>query len=680
MISGRFRRNTVFGTLLRLALALALAVGLTAAIGLASVKAIQDDISDFRQSVTPAIDGSGQLQTALTLAQSDFRGYLLTEDPDIRQAYEQQRQRVEQLQDDLASRPDLVVNDLTLQSFSRQSDRWFEITTTLMSRPQSVQEQDLTVAVRAYDETMLDYDRLREDILEVRDAKRAEYQTVMTVGQVAIVVVGLLSIAAIWGFTRVLGHRLQEPLSALGEVVSRHQRGDTDVRARVDRGTEEVQAISAAFNRLAEASDVADRHIRQDIQMARIVSVVSNILASSVTDAKHWDNACSEMGRQMGVDGVVIIADSEKPRMTPLGHWGRDGRSSTEVFPDGITDDATLAGLAGRGLIGAASPEEIRTQLGQEAATILERHAVRACALAVLSDGERVVGVLCVVSHRARVWQDHEVSTLRQVGANTTQFLVQREVIGRLRELDQQKSDFMATTSHELRTPLTSISGYLEMLEDGDLGELSQRQRSAVAVLSRNVARLRGLIEDLLILNRLDSGKSRAATEEVDLHRSIVEMIQSLDPIAAKNGVELIGLDASPVDIDIPAPDRHPGTCYVTGDRSQIERALTNVVGNAVKFTSAHGRVTVGLTAVASHAEFVCQDSGIGIPDKDMKSLFTRFFRASNAIERQVQGSGLGLAIVLAIVEGHHGTMQVNSVEGEGTRVTIRLPLANRGD
>ncbi|MGI8949933.1 MAG: ATP-binding protein [Ornithinimicrobium sp.] len=230
--------------------------------------------------------------------------------------------------------------------------------------------------------------------------------------------------------------------------------------------------------------------------------------------------------------------------------------------------------------------------------------------------------------------------------------LGERELVAGLRDLDRQKSDFVATASHELRTPLTSISGYLEMLEDGDLGELSSRQHSAVAVLSRNVGRLRGLIEDLLILNRLDSGKGRAVHEEVNLPRSAVEVIPSLDPIAAKKGVELIGPGPCPPQLGQAEADQRGEALCVIGDRDQLERALTNVVGNAVKFTPAGRRVTISLGGDAARVEFVCEDSGIGIPETDMESLFTRFFRASNAVEQQVQGSGLGLSIVLAIVEG----------------------------
>ncbi len=290
---------------------------------------------------------------------------------------------------------------------------------------------------------------------------------------------------------------------------------------------------------------------------------------------------------------------------------------------------------------------------------------MQAWILVVLAETDRVVGVLSLASYRPRRWEEHEVAAIQQVAKTATVLLAERELVAGLRDLDRQKSESMGTTSHELRPPLTSISGYLEMLEDGDLGELSGAQNNAVGVLSRNTSRLRGLIEDLLILNRLDSGKGRAINEQVDLHRSTLEVLQSLEPVAAKNGVHL----------EYTGPwGEVAQDLLVLGDRDQIERALTNVVGNAVKFTPAGHRVTVGLEGDAERVEVVCQDRGIGIPEGDMKSLFTRFFRASNAIEQQVQGSGLGLPIVQAIVEGHQGTVDVSSVQDEGTRVMISLP------
>lgn len=658
--------NTVTGMLVRLALILAVVLGLTVLIGVGSVRAIQTQIADFRENVTPVVDGSSQLQTALTIAQSDFRGFLLTQDPALQEDYAAQHMQARQLNQELGARPD-VVDPQQLQAVQEQTEEWFELTSTLLQRPDAVQPQDIMMTSRAYDQILADYDQLRAGILQVRDARRAEYTRVIDIGQVAVVLAGLFGIGTVLLTTRQVRGRIAGPLAALGDVVREHQRGAVEVRAGTDAGTEEVREVAAAFNRLAESSELANQHLLRDMETARLTGAVSSILASSVGEETGWDQACSELGRSLHLDGVVIVANSSEPPMRALGHWNLLGQSGAEAFPDGIVDDSSLDGLDSRLLILAETPEEILERFPPEAARVAQQHGVQAWVLATLAESDRIVGVLSLVSHRPRRWADQEVAMIERVALDVTQFLVERELVAGLRDLDRHKSDFVATTSHELRTPLTSISGYLEMLEEGDLGELSSPQRRAVTVLSRNVSRLRGLIEDLLILNRFDSIKGRATSEVVDLHRSTLEVLQSLEPLATKKGVRLEYLQS---------PGSGPQGSQVIGDRDQIERALTNVVGNAVKFTHAGQGVTVCLGGDASEVELVCQDCGIGIPEDDMEDLFTRFFRASNAIEQQVQGSGLGLPIVLAIVKGHQGTLDVSSVEGEGTRVAIRLPRA----
>ncbi|MGB3829711.1 MAG: ATP-binding protein, partial [Ornithinimicrobium sp.] len=682
--------------------------GLTVAIGLASVDAIEDQITEFRQNVTPAVDGAGQLRTSLTLAQSNFRGYALTGQPLLLEDYEAQRALVEQLEADLAARPE-VVDPVRIEAVIQQTQEWFELTTPLVSRTEDVTPQDLVATRQAYDEIVTDYDLLYTQILETRGVLREEYRQVINVGKGAILVAGLLGVATVLLSTRRVGTRLAAPLSELGDVVARHQRGDTAVRARVGKGSEEVQSVSAAFNSLADATELAERHTQEDMELARMVGAVSNILTASVTDESHWDEACSELGRSLGLDCVAIVAHQEVPATTSLGHWGCDRHGEAENLAAGFAAAVEPGETTGPGLLLAETPEEVERRFPSLAAEIMRQHGAQAGALAVLCESDRVIGALFLLSVQPRIWQEREVAAIKDVAITCTQFLEQREVVERLRELDRQKSDFMATTSHELRTPLTSISGYLEVLEDGDLGELTTPQRRALGVLGRNVNRLRALIEDLLILNQLDSGKGGAARERVDLRRSIVEVIQNLDPIAAKKGIALIGprpeltgdnttsddttTDDTTTDdttsddttTDDPTSDDSAGACradefHVLGDRDQLERALTNVVSNAVKFTPTGKQVTVGVRLQDSRVEVVCEDSGIGIPTEELKDLFVRFFRASNAVREQVQGSGLGLPIVLAIVEGHRGTVDVSSREGRGTRVTINLPAADAED
>jgi len=266
---------------------------------------------------------------------------------------------------------------------------------------------------------------------------------------------------------------------------------------------------------------------------------------------------------------------------------------------------------------------------------------------------------------------------VQQVAAFAARVLVQaeheanqRDHVARLERLDRQKTDFLSTVSHELRTPLTSISGYLELLQDGDAGDLTGGQRSMLDVIERNSTRLRGLIEDLLVLNRIESGGLHVDRHDVCLGELVQHTAEELAPLARRGGV------------DVEVRDCGRGV-VVAGDAGHLHRAIVNVLSNAIKFTPAGGRVELSVQVVPTGADgegprvrVCCRDSGIGIPEADLPQLFSRFYRAGNAASAAIPGTGLGLAIVKTIVEDHGGYLDLSSVEGEGTVVVIELPLA----
>jgi two-component system, OmpR family, sensor kinase len=240
-------------------------------------------------------------------------------------------------------------------------------------------------------------------------------------------------------------------------------------------------------------------------------------------------------------------------------------------------------------------------------------------------------------------------------------------VVDRLRELDQQKSDFVSTVSHELRTPLTSIIGYLEMLHDGDAGELTEDQLDLLVVGQRNADRLLALIEDMLTLSRIESGLLHRTERPVDLGGLTTDVTTELLP-------RLTGRDLTlEVHVDTPLPD-------VLGDRDQLERVLFNLVGNALKFTPDGGHVEVRVTADVDAVELSVSDTGIGVPEDELGRLFDRFYRASTATRSAIPGTGLGLAITRLLVEGHGGELSARSVLGDGTTFTVRLPAGADAD
>jgi signal transduction histidine kinase len=288
--------------------------------------------------------------------------------------------------------------------------------------------------------------------------------------------------------------------------------------------------------------------------------------------------------------------------------------------------------------------------------------------------GSQLMGWLAVHSTRPRNWTGNDVAIVRALARTVGVALLQAqtyqqelEIVHRLRELDQVKSDFVSSVSHELRTPLTSIIGYLEMLVEGDGGPLNDNQLQLAEVVERNSRRLLALIEDLLTLSRIESGSTRPETAPVDLAAVVADVHRAVLPI----------LGARELDVVVEVAD---DLGSVLGDAGQLERVLFNLVTNAVKFTPEGGRVSIVGAATEGVARLSVSDSGIGIPEDEQAQLFTRFFRASSARDNAIQGTGLGLVIVKSIVENHGGSISVASVVDVGTTVTVELPLLTADD
>jgi len=287
-------------------------------------------------------------------------------------------------------------------------------------------------------------------------------------------------------------------------------------------------------------------------------------------------------------------------------------------------------------------------------------------AVPLAGDHECPPGLICLVRRNSPGWTPEERRLLAALGREIDHaarrqrlHLRQARLISQLRVLDERKDAFVSTVTHELRTPLTSILGYTEMLADGDGGELSPPQRRGVTAILRNAERLRDTVANLLLLDRAASRVS-STVAPVELAAVAAAVAAETTPVARAKSLTM-SMDVAPV--------------RVSGDARQLERALRNLVENAIKFTAGGGRVTCRVGRYGDQARLVVSDSGIGIPADDLPGLFTPFHRAANAMDQAVQGSGLGLAIVHNIVSEHGGTVTVRSVLGEGSTVTVMLPV-----
>jgi signal transduction histidine kinase len=228
------------------------------------------------------------------------------------------------------------------------------------------------------------------------------------------------------------------------------------------------------------------------------------------------------------------------------------------------------------------------------------------------------------------------------------------------RELDRLRDSFVAAVSHELRTPLTSISGFLEMLRDEE-ASLGESGRMYLDVIRRSTDRLQRLVEDLLLVAQIEAHRLELVLSNVGLDDVAASAVEAARPSATEREVDLrLELDGGPT---------------VRADADRLAQVLDNLISNAVKFTDAGGAVTVSVVKNGAFARIAVTDTGVGIPIDEQGQLFSSFFRASTATRQAIPGTGLGLVIVRAIVEQHGGTVDLESREGNGTTVTVTLPI-----
>jgi len=252
------------------------------------------------------------------------------------------------------------------------------------------------------------------------------------------------------------------------------------------------------------------------------------------------------------------------------------------------------------------------------------------------------------------------------------------------RELDRMKSDFVAIVSHELRTPLASIKMFISNLIDGVEGEITEGQHDTLSRVTKNVDRLSRLINDLLDLSKLEAGKMKMQPAAIDLREAIEAIVHVFTPAAEEKGISL----------QVDAPERLP---VLWADPDRLDQVLTNLVGNALKFTPENGQITIGVSRRAAdpahqfatgghaspissegHLRISVTDTGEGIPSDDVDRVFDKFYQTDHSMTRKTGGTGLGLPICKEIITKHGGRIWAESEPGKGATFTFEIPIDSR--
>jgi signal transduction histidine kinase len=463
-------------------------------------------------------------------------------------------------------------------------------------------------------------------------------------------------------------------LDSPSEVKAVEHAGVRDCIAKPPAAKELIHRATALINLVSRRTEA--RHEAETLRER--LRQVSAALRGTNDPQQIADFVVTGFGETFGADRVCLATfeDDRVPLITA--QWHRRGLDPLPGTLFAAAEDARPAAdllwsraepltANGASVQGGTDDAELPAQLA----------ALNASAYVAvpMGDGSSSLGIIWIaLLDSPREWSRAELGLIQHVAGNAAHGLIQshlitsqQQVVKQLRELDKAKTDFLATVNHELRTPLTSIMAYLDMIQENTTDPVSTDVHQMLDIVVRNTERLRLLIEDMLSVSRHGHELSPLQLTPVRLARTLKIVTAALTPLAKLQNVSIV---LAPVaeDLDILA------------DEVQLQQVFTNLVSNAIKFTPGGGRIDVGCVfetdaGGTGRAAVTVADTGMGISDDELAHIFTRFYRASNAMSGAVPGTGLGLAITQDIVDRHGGSIDVASQLGQGTTVTVKLPL-----
>lgn len=228
-----------------------------------------------------------------------------------------------------------------------------------------------------------------------------------------------------------------------------------------------------------------------------------------------------------------------------------------------------------------------------------------------------------------------------------------------LSQLEDSRRSFVANVSHEFKTPMTTIGGFINGILDGTIPP--EKQDYYLNIVSSEINRLSKMVNTMLNISKIETGNISLTIEQFDISTKIVTTFLGFEQLISDKKIEITGLD------DLTPAQTH-------GDSAMIDQAIYNLVDNAVKFTQESGKIDVRTTTDKNFVYFAITNSGKGIPEKDLRKVFERFYKVDRSRSTDVKSTGLGLYLIKSIIELHGGTITVESEVDNFTRFTVKLP------
>ena len=406
---------------------------------------------------------------------------------------------------------------------------------------------------------------------------------------------------------------------------------------------------------VAEAEARAEREaaINRIAQRARASLDPDEILRGTV----------DELGRVLGVSRVLVSVGSSEDDLAVSHEWDAPG-----IHPVGVgrrrLPVAQLAARVGRTVVVTDVRRDRRFAQPREQAD-LSPDVVAVAATPVRVAGQLAGALSFSQVGRARDWTAEDVRLIEAVAlelraaiTSAEAFERQRSAVAELERLNRAKSDFVSIVSHEFRTPLTGIQGFSEMMASEDLS--LEEMREYAGDINKDARRLNRMINEMLDLDKMESGRMQLHREPVELSGIVTDVVERFRPSAADH----------PISLQL---DDEVGMLW--GDRDRLTQVLTNLLSNAVKYSPAGGAIVVTTRREGESAHLIVRDHGMGIPPESLETIFERYSRVESRATRHIQGTGLGLPIVRQIVQLHGGTVWAESTMGAGSVFHVTLPL-----
>jgi len=424
--------------------------------------------------------------------------------------------------------------------------------------------------------------------------------------------------------------------------------------------------------------DITDRkraedQIKRRLKFEKTISDISSRFVGVSKIDNSINASLADMGKLSGAGrAYLFLLNKDGATMDNTHEWCAEGVSPQidnlknlpcEMFPWWM--DKLLKGET----IHIMDVSRLPTEAKAEKKT-LEAQDIKSLLVLPLHVGRKLAGFIGFDNVRETgEWSDDDLALLRTsseiIGSAIKRTLAEELIskqIGELKKLDKMKSEFLSVVSHELKAPLTPIQGYIDLLKSGEYGGLNYEQNKALDICMESSKRLKSMIDNLVEITRLESGNVKLSTEKMNLTTLTESVLDEFKPTADEKNIRI-------------TYNKRVPSVTLTGDKDKLRTVISNLVGNAIKFTPDGSRVLISLKEGKRTIHFKVKDSGVGIPEEHQSRIFDKFYQADTSASREFGGMGLGLAICKEIIDLHGGSIWAKSKPGKGSEFHFTIPV-----